>query len=382
MKAEKRIRVPLIKPDLPPFDAVEGALREILESGRITNFGSYVTEFEAEAAAYLDAHVVTVSSGTLGLILTLQALGVERGQKVVLPSFTFMATAQAVLYAAGVPVFAEVEDDLTMSPADLRGLLDRHGDVAAVLPVHTYGLPCRTDEIQRAVEEAARRRGRPIPVLYDAAHAFGSAANGRKVGTFGAAEVFSLSVTKVLVSVEGGMVASRDADLIGRLRKMRNYGIEENYDAGWPGLNGKMSELHALIGLYNLRRLEALLAARQRLARTYGESIRTRTGFRTIPSRAGVTHTFKDFTVVAPEPLADRRDKVIAFLEDHGVEARAYFFPPVHEQRFFRRFADRPLARTEALARRVITLPFYSSMTEAEMDHVVTALGEAEKGLA
>src|SRR5689334_6813751 len=133
--------VPLIKPDVPAFEQIAPRLREVLESGRVTNFGKYVTQFEEEASAYLGLPVVTLSSATAGLILSLQALGLERGQKVVVPSFTFVATAQAILYAGGVPVFAEIEDDLTMSPADLEALLARHDDVAVVMPVHTYGVP-------------------------------------------------------------------------------------------------------------------------------------------------------------------------------------------------------------------------------------------------
>jgi dTDP-4-amino-4,6-dideoxygalactose transaminase len=374
--------VPLIKADLPDLDILEASLREILSSGRVTNFGKHVTRFEQEAAAYLGAHAATVSSGTMGLIFALQALGLERGQKVILPSFTFVATAQAVLYAGGIPVFADVRQDLTIDPQDLECLLDRHLDTGAVIGVHTYGLPCRTGEIEPVVEAARRKRSKPIPLIYDAAHAFGSSLGGRRVGTFGDAEVFSLSVTKALVSVEGGMVASRNPDVIQRIRKMRNYGIEENYNAHYPGLNGKMSEFHALVGLHNLERLEGYLEARQNSARYYSDQIRACTGFHLLPWPEGVVHTFKDFTVLTPERLEGRRVQVMDHLKACGVETRAYFYPPVHEQVFFAQFADRRLPATEALARRVITLPFYTSITEEEMNHVVSALAEAERKFA
>ena len=204
------IQVPLCKPDLPDFATLKDEVREVLESGKITNFGKYVSAFEEEARAFLDAEVVTVSSGTAGLILALQASGLQPGDKVILPSFTFMATAQAVLYAGGIPLFADINSDLTLSTEDLETLLSRHDDVAAVLPVHTFGLPARTDEIRVVVDRAAQKRSKPIFVLYDAAHAFGSARGNRKIGTFGESEIFSLSATKVLVSVEGGIVSSRD----------------------------------------------------------------------------------------------------------------------------------------------------------------------------
>jgi dTDP-4-amino-4,6-dideoxygalactose transaminase len=371
----------LIKPDLPALAQIAPFLQEILENGRITNFGRYVTQFEEEVSADLQTPAVAVSSGTIGLILALHALGLQPGQKVILPSFTFVATAQAVVHAGGVPVFAEVGDDLTLSCADLDALLARHHDVAVVLPVHTYGLPCQVEAIQDVVDTAARRAGLPISILYDAAHAYGSAINGRRVGSFGDAEVFSLSVTKVLVSVEGGLVASQNPALLQRVRKMRNYGIESQYNAHWPGLNGKMSEFHAIVGLHNLRRIPDFIAERQRKARYYYEQMTAKTSFRTLVWPPGVIHTFKDFTVLVPPALEGRRDAVMRTLQARGVETRAYFSPPVHEQQFFRRYADRPLLRTEQFARQVITVPFYTTITEAEIDTVVRTLNETERVL-
>jgi dTDP-4-amino-4,6-dideoxygalactose transaminase len=374
--------LPLIRPDLPSLEQVETPFREILANGKITNFGKYNTAFEEEAGNYLGCHAATVSSGTAGTILVMKALGVEPGSKVILPSFTFMATAQAVLYAGCVPVFAEIRDDLNLCPDDLDRLLTKHADVAAVLPVHMYGLPAPADAIQQVVDRHAARRGKPIRVIYDAAHAFGSAVDGRRCGSFGNAEVFSLSVTKILVSVEGGMVTSRDPELIRRVKKYRNYGIEANYDAHWQGLNGKMSEFHAIIGLFNLRRLDELLDTRQEKARSYAERLRTLARSEVLFPPDNVLHTFKDFTVRVPKDMQSKRDAIMAALNARGVETRAYFCPPVHEQTLFRRYADRPLPVTEEMARRVITLPFYTNMTTDEMDYAAEMLAEAERAVA
>jgi dTDP-4-amino-4,6-dideoxygalactose transaminase len=293
-----------------------------------------------------------------------------------------VATAQAILFAGGIPLFAEVRDDLTLDSSDVERLLNAHSDVAVVIGVHTYGLPCQVDEIQDVVDRAARRQGRRIAVLYDAAHAFGSSVGGRRVGTFGDAEVFSLSATKALVSVEGGLVSSRDQDLIRRISRMRNYGMDTNYNAFLPGLNGKMSELHALIGLHNLERLDEHIATRQVKARYYYDVLQNRTTFELFPWPTGVVHTFKDFTVKTPDTLKDRREEVMALLKARGIETRKYFFPPVHEQSFFQEYADRSLPHTEAVSRRVITLPFFTTITNEEMDYVVDALAEAERTLA
>lgn len=372
------IQVPLCKPDLPDFALLEDEFREVLESGKITNFGKYASAFELEARAFLGAEVAAVSSGTAGLIIALQASGLRPGDKVILPSFTFMATAQAVLYAHGIPVFADINHDLTLSTEHLETLLSRHDDVAVVLPVHTFGLPARTDEIQALVDRAGQKRSKPISVLYDAAHAFGSARGSRRIGTFGDSEIFYLSATKVLVSVEGGIVSSRDSSLIERIRYMRNYGMEGSYQASWPGLNGKMSEFHALIGLHNLRRLPKLISERQWKARYYLNKIQAKTSCDVLSCPADVTHTFKDFVVLLPQPQAHRRGQIVAFLKQRGIETRAYFDPPLHQQDFFRRFAVSPLPHTEAAARRVMSLPFYTTITETEMDYVVDCLAEAQ----
>jgi dTDP-4-amino-4,6-dideoxygalactose transaminase len=138
-----------------------------------------------------------------------------------------------------------------------------------------------------------------------------------------------------------------------------------------------MSEFHAIVGLHNLRRLDELLTERQKKARYYLDAIRSRTQFETLCWPDGVIHTFKDFTVLVPDSHGEARDAIMASLRAAGIETRAYFYPPAHEQRYFQQFADRSLPRTEALARRVITLPFYTSITLDEMDYVVDALRAA-----
>jgi|SRR5579871_1175114 len=374
----KSMKIPLIKADLPTLEEVRGPFEEILGNGRITNFGKYVQQFEAETGDYLNAKTVALSSGTAGLIFALAGLGVKPGEKVILPSFTFVATAQAILCVGGVPLFAEVGDDLTLSPADVAQLLAQHDDVAAVIGVHMYGLPARAAELERIVAEASVRRGRKIALIFDGAHAFGSSIGGRRVGTFGDAEVFSLSVTKVMVSVEGGLVSTKSPELIAAIRCMRNYGIHSNYNATTIGLNGKMSEFHAIVGLHNLRRVDQMLAERQQKARWLRDQIETQTPFRVSCWPSHVVHTFKDFTILLPPDAEMQREKLMQFLAERGIETRAYFYPPVHEQDYFRRWADRALPATEKLARLVVTLPFFTSITEAEMTYMVESLKEAE----
>jgi dTDP-4-amino-4,6-dideoxygalactose transaminase len=370
-------RVPLIQPELPELADIAADIDQALKSGRVTNFGPFVSNFEAEVAKYLGAGAVTVSSGTMGLLFALQALGVPPGSRVAIPSFTFTATGQAVLYAGCIPVFVDVQDDLTISPDDLADVLDRYADVSAVIPVHTFGLPAAVEKIDEVVDAMGSRP----KVIYDAAHGFGSAIGGRRVGTFGDAEVFSLSATKVLISIEGGIITSHDEDLLGRLRQLRNYGIEANYDAWYPGLNGKMSELHAIVGLHSLERLDEQLALRKAAADYYRNVVAAATDFELIPVPGGIAHTFKDFAVVMPAVWRGRQHLLTEFLAEQGIESRRYFYPPLHRQRYFSSFVDGPLPNTDHLADRILCLPFFSAISERQMDRVVEALSQAEEAL-
>ncbi len=371
-------RIPLVRADLPTFEELTPAFKDILASGKISNFGKFNTQFETDAGKYLGCETATVSSGTMGLIFSLQALGVKPGDKVLVPSFTFMATVQAILYCGGTPIFTEIEDDMTVLPSDVEAQLKKHPEVGFVIGIHSYGLPARVNEIEAIVTKREEQTGKKIKVLYDAAHAFGSALNGRKVGTFGDAEVFSLSVTKALVSIEGGMICSKNPEFIARIRKMRNYGIESNYNTHYPGANGKMSEFHAVFGVLNLKHLDDVLATRKEKAAYYTTVIETETNFSVMRAPAGVIHTFKDFTIKLSPEMKKHRDAICKFLDAEGIDNRAYFFPPVHEQEFFKKYADRPLPKTEDLSRRVITLPFFTTITKEQMDRVASVLKKAE----
>jgi dTDP-4-amino-4,6-dideoxygalactose transaminase len=367
----------LIKPDLPSLGDISAELTEVLESGRVTNFGKYVTEFERLVASYIgDVHVASVSSGTAGLILTLQALGCRPGTKVILPSFSFAAVAQAVLYAGGVPVFADVDDSLTIAPHDVELLLDKHTDATIVLAVHTFGRPCAVWKLQSIVD-AWSLRERRVSLLYDAAHAFGAATDGVRVGSFGSAEVFSFSATKAVVCGEGGVVASRNGELVEEVRHMRNYGLRAGKTVV-AGLNGKMSELHAIVGLFNLRRVDELMVRRQAAAELYFEQLALRARSRPLFPAPNSVHTFKDFSILIPYELRSHKAAIVAFLADSGIETREYFAPPLHQHPFFSRHADRELPVTDDASRRVLTLPFYSTITRREVVKVVDALADAE----
>ncbi|HXY73304.1 MAG TPA: DegT/DnrJ/EryC1/StrS family aminotransferase [Actinomycetota bacterium] len=355
-------------PRLPDTEALVEALRGILESRQLTN-GRVVREFESRAAEYLGvSHCVAVSSCTAGLMLVLRAANLSGD--VILPSFTFTATAHAVAWNALRPVFADVDPDtLTLSPtAAARAAGVR---ASAILATHTFGTPCDVD----ALGEIAVRNG--LRLVYDAAHAFGSRHGSTPIGGFGDAEVFSLSPTKVLVAGEGGLIATNDKLLAERCRIGRDYANPGDYDCQFYGLNARMSEIHAAVALASLDGLDDRLARRSELAERYWMGLERVPGISWPVLRKGDRSTYKDFTIlVDPDAFGMSAASLAAALRAEGVQTRRYYAPPVHAQRAYR---DVPttnghLAVTERVAERVLTLPLWIDMSEEDVDLVVEAV--------
>ncbi|UGQ10567.1 DegT/DnrJ/EryC1/StrS family aminotransferase [Yinghuangia sp. ASG 101] len=365
--------LPLTRVRVPDRDELARRFDAILDSGQLTDGGT-VRALEEAAAAMLDVpHVVAVSSCTSGLMLALQALGVA-GRRVVMPSFTFSATAHAAHWAGGEPVFAEIAPDtLTLDPAAATAAAGP--GTGALMATHVYGTPCDVEGL-RAVADA-----RGVPLLYDAAHAFGSRRGGVPVGGFGAAEVFSLSPTKVVVAAEGGLVATRDAALAERIRLGRGYGNPGDYDCLFPGLNARMSELHAALALVSLRTLPQRVAHRGALAAAFAARIAGLPGVRLPALAKGDTSTWKDLTLIV-DPTAFGCDvpRLAEALRAEGIDSRRYFHPAVHTQKAYARTGEPVrLPVTEEMAERVLTVPLWSHMDEPTILRVADAVARIQE---
>ena len=361
-------RLPLVRPTLDDVPGLTAELGAILERGLLTN-GATVRRLEEAVSARLGVEAVAVSSCTAGLMLVLQALGATG--RVVMPSFTFSASAHAVLWAGGSVDFADVEPErATLDPDGLADLLD---GASAVTATHIYGSPCDVEALGRLADAAG------VPLVFDAAHALGSARGGRPIGSFGAAEVFSLSPTKVVVAGEGGIVATADPDLAATIRMGRDYGNPGDYDTRFPGLNARMSELHAALALASFSRLDEHIAARVALVDRFEAAVAGVPGLRVIRPADGDTSTFKDLTVVV-DALAYglSAPELQRALDAEGIDSRRYFHPPIHRQRAYQgRWADpRPLPVTEQLASSVLSPPLWSHLEPAVMDTVAATFVE------
>jgi dTDP-4-amino-4,6-dideoxygalactose transaminase len=362
-------RQPFERPTLPPYSSLDGAMADIFASGMLTK-GKHLADFEERLAAHLGVrHAVGLSSCTVGLLLVYRALGLTG--EVIVPSFTFMATVHPLLWNNLTPVFADV-DPLTWN-------LDPDAAEAAITPrtsaivgVHVFGNPAPVERL----EELARRRG--LTLILDAAHAFGSRRRGQPVGRFGVAEVFSTSPTKPLVTGEGGIITTNDDVLARLLRIGREYGNQGDYDSIFPGLNARMQEFSALLGLRTLETLEENVLARNRLVELYRQRLSALPGITFQQIDPADRCSFKDLTIMVDETAFGLgRDALAHALLAEGVDTRRYYDPPVHRHTLYRDIWSRQggsLPVTDTLASRTLSLPMYAHLGEDRVDGICHAV--------
>ena len=360
-----------VRPPVPSFERVVARLEPSYRRGQLTN-GPLVRELEAAAADRLGvAHVVAVASCTSGLMLTFRAL--DPAGPVVLPSFTFSASAHAVAWVGARPRFIECDPATFLADLD-DGRLHLEG-ASALLITHIFGAPAAPEEWE-AVAASAR-----IPLVFDAAHALGSRHAGAAIGGFGDAEVFSLSPTKPVIAGEGGLVATNRDDIAEVIRIGRDYGNPGDYDTRFVGLNARMSELHAATALESLAELDDHLVIRSSLAARYRDQLADVPGIRVQVLAAGDESTWKDFTIaVDAAEFGCTRDALVAALRAEGIDTRSYFDPPVHRQQSHAASADRPLPITDRVASEVVSLPLYRDLDPTDLDRVVSVIADVGAG--
>lgn len=371
------------------------AVTQVLRTPYLS-IGPRIAEFEERFAAYVGVrYAVGVSSGTAGLHLCVIAAGVGEGDLVITTPFSFIASANVILYERGIPVFVDVDeatgnirpDLMAEAVKDLAGgrssarcwlppvLQDAHqvvGKLKAILPVHVFGQPADMDPIL----EIARSYG--LGVIEDACEAIGAEYKGRKVGTMGDAAVFAFYPNKQMTTGEGGIIVTDREDWAALFRSLRNQG-RDVHDAWLShsrlGYNYRMDEMSAALGLAQLGRIEELLSKRERVAQWYNERLRDVEGVQ-IPYIAPTTTRMSWFVYVIRLAPEINRDRVMAELEKRGIPSRPYF-PCIHLQPFYRerfgyREGDFPVA--ERISRSSLALPFHGNMQEAEIDLVCEAL--------
>jgi dTDP-4-amino-4,6-dideoxygalactose transaminase len=352
--------IPAAKPIVG--DEERAAVDAVLVSGMLAQ-GAEVAEFEKEFSdVLLDGRAsVAVNSGTSGLHLGLLAAGIGPGDEVIVPSFTFAATANSVALTGATPVFADIElDHYCLDISHVESLISDR--TKAIMPVHLYGHPANIV----AFRELADARG--IKLFEDAAQAHGAGLNGRKVGTFGDFAMFSLYPTKNMTSGEGGMVSTGDSTIERNLRLLRNQGMERQYENELVGFNARMTNLHAAIGRVQLTKVLGWTAQRQSNAAFFNDNLE---GVGTPTVAEGAEHVYHQYTI---RITGDRDGFAAALKDEYNIGSGVYYPIPNHRLPSFNRSEDLP--NTEVAAREVLSLPVHPSLDEEDLDRIVSAVNK------
>jgi dTDP-4-amino-4,6-dideoxygalactose transaminase len=355
--------IPAAKPIIG--DEERAAVDAVLASGMLAQ-GKQVAEFETEFSSVLvdGRAAVAVNSGTSGLHLGLLAAGVGPGDEVIVPSFTFAATGNAVALTGATPVFADIElDHYTLDTAHVASLITEK--TKGIMPVHLYGHPFDVEGLGRLAAE------RGLDIYEDAAQAHGASFNGKQVGSFGTFAMFSLYPTKNMTSGEGGMVTTSDADVEHKLRLLRNQGMQKQYENEIVGFNARMTDLHAAIGRVQLTKVLGWTAQRQQNAAFLDANLEN---VGTPAVKAGAGHVYHQYTIRVTE---DRDGLAKALREEYNIGTGVYYPVPNHRLPSFNRTEDLP--NTETAAKEVLSLPVHPSLSQDDLERIVAAVNAVAK---
>ncbi|MDI6718756.1 MAG: DegT/DnrJ/EryC1/StrS family aminotransferase [Methanomicrobiales archaeon] len=361
------MQIPIARPALGQEEA-EGVL-QVLQSGMLVQ-GKLVAEFEQRFADYCGTRgAVATNSGTAALHAALHAAGIGPGDEVLVPSFTFFATASSVSMCGATPVFVDVDrSTFNIDPASLAEHVTPR--TKAVVGVHLFGQPFDLAAVQEICEDRA------LLLVEDAAQAHGATYGGRKVGSFGIAGCFSFYATKNMITGEGGMVTADDPAFLERVRLFINHGQSQKYLHTTLGYNLRMTDLEAAIGLVQLQKLEGFNERRRHNADYYDRHIRTR-GLSLPFCMPGVRHVYHQYVVRVEESCPLARDALSQYLNGRGVGNAVHYPIPLHMQPLYRSPSSNGLCPVaERLAAQVLSLPVHPGVTDEQLDYVCSVLNE------
>jgi dTDP-4-amino-4,6-dideoxy-D-glucose transaminase len=364
-------------PNIGDHRRLHDRIGRVLESRRLTNDGPLLLEFEDWIAATTGtAHAVAVCNGTISLQLIARALGL-RGE-VILPSLTHAASAHALEWIGLTPVFCDIDPVTGNLDPDLVdwSVTER---TAAILGVHLWGRICETGQLQQVAD---RHR---LPLFYDSAHALGCTAEGKPAGGFGRAESFSFHATKFVNAFEGGVVTTNDGDLAGRLRALRCYGYNPEGQVAGPGINAKLTEACAAMGLTSAEIMPQIIATNAAHHRRYAAALDGVPGLTLRQPPSDQTSNYQYVVIeVGTTESGLGRDELMRILHAENIMAKRYFWPAVHQLEPYRSrqpvHTPRPLLHTERLSGRVLSLPTGTSVDSEQVDRVAEALVLAASG--
>ncbi|MDP2785867.1 MAG: DegT/DnrJ/EryC1/StrS family aminotransferase [Sulfurimicrobium sp.] len=361
------------RPNIGDRERLMARLNDMLDRRWLTNNGPYVQELERNLERILGVkHCIAMCNATVALEIVIRAL--ELKGEVIVPSFTFIATAHALQWQEITPVFCDVDPAThTLDPYRVEELITPR--TTGIIGVHVWGRPCNI----KALAEIAQRR--QLKLLFDAAHAFGCTAGGRHIGNFGDAEVFSFHATKFFNAFEGGAVTTNDDALAAKIRLMKNFGFSGYDNVIYIGTNGKMSEASAAMALTSLESLDSFIATNRANHETYAATLADLPGLKLVRYDGTERNNYQYVVVEVNESQAGlNRDELIKVLHAENVIARRYFYPGCHRMEPYHSFfphARLLLPHTEALADRVLVLPTGTAVNSRDIGTIGDILSSA-----
>ena len=350
-----------------------------IASGKFWAVGLRVSEFEEKIAEYIGTkHALTFNSGTSALHASLLAQWIGKNDEVIVPSFTFISTANCALFVGAKPVFADIEEKTCgLNPDSVQDLINKN--TKAIIPVHYGGCPCQIKELKDIAED------NELVLIEDAAEAFGASVDGKNVGTFGELNVLSFCQNKVITTGEGGAIVTDSEDIYEKLKLIRSHGRLEGadyfsssdfFDYVDVGFNWRMSNLTATLGLSQINKVDKIIELRQKNVEYISKRLLEETDSVVVPEvPIGYEHVYQLFSI-----FADNRDELIKYLEENGISSKIYFHP-VHQSKFYKNELgyDVKLPITESIFEKTITLPMFPSITTEQMDYVAETVGKFYK---
>lgn len=367
--------VHIARPSLPPLDELLPYLESIWESHQLTNGGPFHSKFEEELCRYLGIeHISLFANGTLALVTALQSLRIA-GEVITSP-FSFVATAHSLVWNGIRPVFVDIDpQSLNLDASKIEAAITPQ--TTAILPVHVYGRPCATDQIQSIADAYG------LKVIYDAAHAFAVEDDAGSILRRGNLSILSFHATKVFTTFEGGAIVSADATSKQRIDYLKNFGFENEVTVVAPGINGKMNEFSAAVGLLQLRYIDEQLAARADVDRRYREALAGIAGIRCLPPVRLRRCNHSYFPILIGPEFPVSRDELYQRLNDVGICGRRYFYPLISDFSMYRGLpsaqeANLPVATK--VARQVLCLPIYPGLDKSVPERVAQVCREYVQG--
>jgi dTDP-4-amino-4,6-dideoxygalactose transaminase len=357
--------IPVTKPFLPPIEEYENFIRQIWERNWLTNNGPLVNELELKLKQYLNLpHLLYVTNGTIALQMAIKALDLN-GEVITTP-FSYVATTSSLVWEGCEPVFCDIDPcSLNINPAEIESHINSR--TTAIVATHTFGNACDIVGIERIAKKHNLR------VIYDAAHCFGTSYWGRSIYSFGDISTASFHATKLYHSIEGGAVVTNDTDYLKRLVYMRNFGHNGPERFADMGINGKNSEIHAAMGLVNLKYIDSILARRKALSQYYDERL-SETTLAKIAINPDCEYNYAYYPVLFTSETALLR--TVELLEKNMIFPRRYFYPSLSQLPYVRK-SRVPVC--EDACSRILCLPLYYHLSFQQIDTICDLVIRAEK---